>query len=687
MGANAGAALGGAGSLLRGGLGRLVSFFGGPWVMGITAATTALYAFSDSESEAEKVARKYGRSLEDINTAYDRLTQKSKAAADSTADLTAKQQAAIDLRYKADRDLLEKRLQELAEKSRGTTQVYNIPGVHEIESFYSGAVGEAQKAFKALWAEVGDGRNVTQGSVEAVQALIDSLKPIKEGGFFDTASRDAKEYSEFLETILVLLKDILVLGNRLNSQPTLPLPASHALMQAENALMQQLGKESEEYFKKTLPGQMEAAKKDVEKWRANFAATGSAMDRANLKHAEDALKRLSGGSRRSGGRKNDAAAAIAQITDEINRLTMSAREYESLKLDQRLGELAGKVPSDLLGQLRSATEEDWLKKDTEKAEEEAKRHLDIQANFWREYADMGGRNREAALRAQETALQAEYKIHQEAVGDIAELHEWLSLKRLSYSQNAVDGAYRYLQDFSNEALNQAKNTTMVIEGFYGGMGRVFSLTTKGMKMDWNSMLDDMLNRAWQAMAINPLMGGLAKGTNSLLDMLGLGGPKIGSFGASAFSTGTGVLGLAKVFGLHEGGIVGRDYSFQRTVPASLFQETFKYHTGGIAGLRPDEIPAILRRDEEVLTRQDPRHRYNNGAGPNIQINVIDQRSANSPPVEVQQSQTAGGGIQIDVLVPALESALSARVANGTSQLARTLDATRGTSPNKQLYSK
>jgi hypothetical protein len=40
----------------------------------------------------------------------------------------------------------------------------------------------------------------------------------------------------------------------------------------------------------------------------------------------------------------------------------------------------------------------------------------------------------------------------------------------------------------------------------------------------------------------------------------------------------------------------------------------RYHTGGIAGLKADEVPAVLKRGEEVLTQADPRHRDNGGGG-------------------------------------------------------------------------
>ena len=41
----------------------------------------------------------------------------------------------------------------------------------------------------------------------------------------------------------------------------------------------------------------------------------------------------------------------------------------------------------------------------------------------------------------------------------------------------------------------------------------------------------------------------------------------------------------------------------------------RYHTGGIAVLKPNEGPAILERGEEVLSADDPRHINNVGAAP------------------------------------------------------------------------
>lgn len=64
---------------------------------------------------------------------------------------------------------------------------------------------------------------------------------------------------------------------------------------------------------------------------------------------------------------------------------------------------------------------------------------------------------------------------------------------------------------------------------------------------------------------------------------------------------------------HEGGIAGKDGT-PRLMRPEWFDNAIRYHSGGIAGLRPGEVPAILKRGEEVLTEADPRHIANGGRG-------------------------------------------------------------------------
>lgn len=98
-------------------------------------------------------------------------------------------------------------------------------------------------------------------------------------------------------------------------------------------------------------------------------------------------------------------------------------------------------------------------------------------------------------------------------------------------------------------------------------------------------------------------GGVMGGFN-LFSFLG-GGGSMGNIGGTG-----GVLG-----GLyHTGGVVGQPKQ-SRYIHSAYFDDAPRYHNGGIAGLKPNEVPAILERGERVIP---------NGAdsgGMNVSFNV------------------------------------------------------------------
>lgn len=83
---------------------------------------------------------------------------------------------------------------------------------------------------------------------------------------------------------------------------------------------------------------------------------------------------------------------------------------------------------------------------------------------------------------------------------------------------------------------------------------------------------------------------------------------------------------------HSGGIIGGAGPTPRAVSPTWFANAQRYHSGGIAGLRADEVPAVLRRGEEVLTESDPRHRGNGG---------LDPRTAPAPNIKIVNAIDAG----------------------------------------------
>ncbi|WP_426027679.1 phage tail length tape measure family protein [Brevundimonas sp. TWP2-3-4b2] len=108
------------------------------------------------------------------------------------------------------------------------------------------------------------------------------------------------------------------------------------------------------------------------------------------------------------------------------------------------------------------------------------------------------------------------------------------------------------------------------------------------------ILQQMILNALQSMGGGPVKGGAGSGAGDFLSRTI----------TSLFG------GKSPGVGKHGGGLVGA--SGRRMIPSSIISAATRYHTGGIAGMRPDEVGAVLKRNEEVLTESDPRHRFNGG---------------------------------------------------------------------------
>lgn len=134
--------------------------------------------------------------------------------------------------------------------------------------------------------------------------------------------------------------------------------------------------------------------------------------------------------------------------------------------------------------------------------------------------------------------------------------------------------------------------------------------------------------------------------NNAFQMLfsgGLGGGFGGGLGG-----GGGLLGGMIIPGiLHSGGIAGSDgYGHGRAFPASTWNNAERYHSGGIAGLKSEEVPAILRKGEPVF--QSWEHaRQATGAANNIppQKSIVEVRLAEGLKAEIL-NEAAGNSVKI-----------------------------------------
>ena len=127
----------------------------------------------------------------------------------------------------------------------------------------------------------------------------------------------------------------------------------------------------------------------------------------------------------------------------------------------------------------------------------------------------------------------------------------------------------------------------------------------------DSVIADLARLAARRAIVEPLAAGL----------FGLfGGAVAGGAGADAFRRlQAGVALQARGFQVsHRGGLVGALGGVERAVPAAIFAGAERFHAGGVAGLRADEVPIIAQRGETILPRASgatlPR------GAPSIEIN-------------------------------------------------------------------
>jgi len=186
---------------------------------------------------------------------------------------------------------------------------------------------------------------------------------------------------------------------------------------------------------------------------------------------------------------------------------------------------------------------------------------------------------------------------------------------------------------SADRVTAALNDATTAAGRAGAAGRSAGEQTKAgaeaAATGWAAVSQTLADYATKAREIggdigNALVGAFRSAENAIGEFVKIGKLKFGDLvtsliadlaklAARRFILGplagvlSGVLGnlgggiFANI--LHAGGMVG-SAGPGRIVPAHAFVNAPRMHSGGWAGLRPDEVPAILQRGERVLSRRE-----------------------------------------------------------------------------------
>jgi len=165
------------------------------------------------------------------------------------------------------------------------------------------------------------------------------------------------------------------------------------------------------------------------------------------------------------------------------------------------------------------------------------------------------------------------------------------------AKTAWEMAADSLKDYATKAANVGKGIGDALVSAFTSAENAIGEFVKTGKLDFRSLVTSLLADMAKLSARKFILGPLANALSGALGNLG------GIF--------------APV--LHAGGMVGGSAP-QRMVPAMAFASAPRVHSGGWAGLRPDEVPAILQKGERVLSRHEASQ-YGAGGSQNITINI------------------------------------------------------------------
>ena len=199
-------------------------------------------------------------------------------------------------------------------------------------------------------------------------------------------------------------------------------------------------------------------------------------------------------------------------------------------------------------------------------------------------------------------------------------------QQLDARKDAEAGALRAFRNYRE----QAEDAASAVEKAF----------TEGMKATEDAIMNFVTSGGKSLQSLGDLANSIVADITRMAVQKSITGPLFDMLGSSLGGSGGGF--LDGIFGsiFHEGGEVGGSAP-QRRVPAYVYASAPRYHMGGVAGLKPGEIPAILERGEVVLPKDGTRM----GSPVNVVMNITTPDASSFRMSQSQITAEAARGIQ------------------------------------------
>lgn len=337
------------------------------------------------------------------------------------------------------------------------------------------------------------------------------------------------------------------------------------------------------------------------------------------------------------------ATVIRSLQDERQALQLNERQQFILTAERRLSSEATSAQRERVRELAGALyDEKTALEATKKAQEDYAKNQEVLARLQVDRAAVGKTDKQkftdqAVERLSPTATDDQKVKAQELAAKLYDEQQTADAARQVFEATRND-AEKYGseiaklndllakgaidQDTYNRAVAQARETFHQAEegsnDFATGARRALEEYAKSAT-DVAGQVQDAMSRSLQGLE-DSLVDFVTTGklnfedlANSILRDLA----RIAIRQAITAPLAEGLLG-AGIF--HEGGVVGAGAP-SRAVSPMLFASAPRYHSGGIAGLMPDEVPAILQRGEIVIPREQAG-KMGSSSSPVINMTIV-----------------------------------------------------------------
>lgn len=203
------------------------------------------------------------------------------------------------------------------------------------------------------------------------------------------------------------------------------------------------------------------------------------------------------------------------------------------------------------------------------------------------------------------------------------LREQIGLRRAYAAKLDADlrdpatGAARALEAYIDLAGQAGVATRDAVANSIGALENDLTASLSTGRFTVRGFVDTVIAEVNRLYIVRPLLASIFGSGTAQSGVGWLAGLLKGGGGAAS------IAGNDVALAFHSGGIVGQAGA-PRAVHAGSFMGARRYHGGGIAGLAPGEVPAVLMggprgRREEVLRADDPRHSDNGGQRPTLAV--------------------------------------------------------------------